>query len=244
MGYYLDGAEAQKASRAAQQRQKKQEAAARRQQRQQQGQQQLQEEAGSEDERNMQPVQGSGLSQAELVRRAFAGDDVAAEFSARKAEEIEGELPKEEVPGVLPGWGTWAGQQREPRWAAEAKRKAQARKEAAAAGRKDAKLEYVVISEKWDKKSSKYKTPSVPFPFDSKETYERAMRQPLGREYNTDVSFRNLTRPAVLKDAGVIIEPIRFSKHMAQHDEQVGKNAKRAAVTTVAGGMPKKSRRQ
>jgi hypothetical protein len=36
------------------------------------------------------------------------------------------------------------------------------------------------------------------------------------------VSFRNLTRPAVLKDAGVIIEPIRFSKHMAQHDEQVG----------------------
>ena len=39
----------------------------------------------------------------------------------------------------------------------------------------------------------------------------------------TDVSFRNLTRPAVLKDAGVVIEPIRFSKAMAQHDEQVGR---------------------
>lgn len=37
-----------------------------------------------------------------------------------------------------------------------------------------------------------------------------------------DLSFRNFTRPAVLKDAGVIIEPIRFSKGMAQHDEQVG----------------------
>lgn len=36
-----------------------------------------------------------------------------------------------------------------------------------------------------------------------------------------DVSFRNLTRPAVLKDAGVIIEPVRFSKAMATHDEQV-----------------------
>lgn len=35
------------------------------------------------------------------------------------------------------------------------------------------------------RKSSKYKTPSVPFPYDSKDTYERAMRQPLGREYNT-----------------------------------------------------------
>ena len=37
-----------------------------------------------------------------------------------------------------------------------------------------------------------------------------------------DASFRDLTRPAVLKDAGVIIEPLRFSKAMAQHDEQVG----------------------
>jgi hypothetical protein len=37
-----------------------------------------------------------------------------------------------------------------------------------------------------------------------------------------DASFRDLTRPAVLKDAGVIIEPIRFSKAMAQYDEQVG----------------------
>jgi len=33
--------------------------------------------------------------------------------------------PQEEVPGMLPGWGTWAGQQREPAWVAEAKRKAQ-----------------------------------------------------------------------------------------------------------------------
>lgn len=145
---------------------------------------------------------------------------------------------------MLPGWGTWAGQQREPKWVTDAKKKAEQRKAAAAAGRKDAKLQYVVISEKWDKKSSKYKVPSVPYPFDSKETYERAMRQPLGREYNTDVSFRNLTRPAVLKDAGVIIEPIRFSKAMAEHDEQMPKSAKRAAVTTVAGGMPKKSKKK
>ncbi len=39
-------------------------------------------------------LQGGGLSQAQLIRRAFAGDDVAAEFAASKAEEIEGELLK------------------------------------------------------------------------------------------------------------------------------------------------------
>jgi hypothetical protein len=37
---------------------------------------------------------GAGLSQADLVRMAFAGDDVAAQFAAAKAEEVQGELPK------------------------------------------------------------------------------------------------------------------------------------------------------
>eukprot|EP00887_Chlorella_sp_A99_P001155 scaffold14.g1155.t1 len=228
---------------------------------------------------HMQPVAGGGagallgLSQEELIRRAFAGDDVQAEFTAEKTAEVEGELPqvggapeggrggepcskeaglppgrlvrmeREDVPGVLPGWGTWAGQQREPAWAAQARRKAEQRKAAAAAGRADAKLQYVVISEKWDKKSSKFKTPAVPYPFDSRETYERAMRQPLGREYNTDAAFRNFTRPAILKDAGVIIEPIRFSKAVAEYDDAPAKASKRPAVVTVAGGMPKRAKK-
>ena len=38
---------------------------------------------------------GNELSQAELIKRAFAGDDVHAEFDAAKAAEIEEELPKE-----------------------------------------------------------------------------------------------------------------------------------------------------
>lgn len=63
-------------------------------------------------------------------------------------------------------------------------------KEAAAANRKDSKLKAVVISEAWDKKSSKYNSPSVPFPFDSKTTYEQSMRTPMGREYNTTAAHR------------------------------------------------------
>lgn len=64
------------------------------------------------------------------------------------------------------------------------------RREAAAAGRKDAKLKTVVISERWDKKAAKHNTASVPFPYTSKQLYEATMRQPLGREYNVDTSFR------------------------------------------------------
>ncbi len=47
-----------------------------------------------------------------------------AEFEAQKAEEVGAELPKVEEVGVLPGWGVWAEQQREPRWVRQAKEKA------------------------------------------------------------------------------------------------------------------------
>jgi U3 small nucleolar RNA-associated protein 14 len=201
---------------------------------------------GNTNNRKTAAASAMELTQEDLVRRAFAGDDVVSEFSKEKLAEVEEELPKEEIPGAVPGWGTWANAKREPRWAVEAKAKAAARKEAAAASREDAALQYVVISEKWDKKNAKYRTPEVPFPFNSKETYERAMRQPLGRDFNTAAAFRNLTRPEVVKDAGVIIQPVRFSAAMAEHAKQgeTTKGSKRPSVLTVEGGMPKKQKLQ
>lgn len=61
------------------------------------------------------------------------------------------------------------------------------------------------------------------------------MRQPLGRQYNPDAAFRNLTRPAVLKTTGVVIEPARFSKAVEQYN--AGGSGKGRAVVTIAGGM-------
>jgi U3 small nucleolar RNA-associated protein 14 len=105
----------------------------------------------------------------------------------------------------------------------------------------------VVITEKYDKKATKYTAPAAPFPFTSKEAYERSLRQPLGREYNPDVAFRDLTRPAVLKQAGVTIEPLRFSEPLAKELGHTGKKAEaeREArrVVTVAGGMPTRGKK-
>ena len=180
-------------------------------------------------------------TQKELISKAFAGDDVVKEFKDSKQEEVEGELPQEEVPGQLPGWGTWASQTREPKWVQEAKAKAEAKKKAAARSRRDANMDYVVISEKWDVKSSKYKTQKVPYPYDSKETYERSMRQPLGKEFNTVESFRNLTRPSVVKDNGVIIQPLKYSEKVARHKDA---NRSRAhGIMSVAGGMAQRSKK-
>lgn len=65
------------------------------------------------------------MSQRALIAEAFAGDDVAAEFEAEKAAEAEKELPKIDEPSLLPGWGAWASHQKEPKWLAEAKLKAE-----------------------------------------------------------------------------------------------------------------------
>ena len=45
--------------------------------------------------------------------------------------------------------------------------------------------------------ASKYLQATVPYPYTSREAYERSLRVPIGPEYNTDEAFRNLTRPAV-----------------------------------------------
>lgn len=65
-------------------------------------------------------------------------------------------------------------------------------KQGALAARKDAKLDAVVISERYDKKAAKFSAPSLPYPYNSKEAFESSMRQPLGNEFNTHTSFRSV----------------------------------------------------
>ena len=41
-----------------------------------------------------------------------------------KDAEVAEEVPKMDEPSMLPGWGMWAGQQREPKWMRDARDKA------------------------------------------------------------------------------------------------------------------------
>ena len=88
-----------------------------------------------------------------------------------------------------------------------------------------------------DAQAAKYTVASVPFPFDSKEVYERSIRQPLGREYNPDSSFKNLTRPPVIKASGVVIKPAKFTGASAARESAQGHTRSYdKGVVTVAGG--------
>ena len=133
-----------------------------------------------------------------------------AAFDAEKTAEVEAELPESETPKRMPGWGGWAEDQAKrpaPKWQVEAEKAAAREKARARAARSDADLRRVIISEKFDKKAAAFNVEHLPHGFESKAVYEGSMRAPLGADVNTDKSFRDLTRPKVLKNAGAVIRP-------------------------------------
>lgn len=96
-------------------------------------------------------------SQAELIRHAFAGDDVEEDFEKDKEEILKGENPEPEKPVLLPGWGQWTHVQQKkglPSWMLEEHETAKKKREEALKKRKDAHLKHVIISERLDKKVS------------------------------------------------------------------------------------------
>jgi len=101
-------------------------------------------------------------SQEELIRQAFAGDDVEDDFEKDKQEILNEENPEPEKPLLLPGWGQWTDIQQKkglPSWMVKERENAQRKREEALKKRKDAQLKNVIISEKSSKKVSdiKYK---------------------------------------------------------------------------------------
>jgi U3 small nucleolar RNA-associated protein 14 len=168
------------------------------------------------------------LTQEELVQRAFANpvtqeqmaaaDDDDDSFTKEKARVEEEEDPirrikKEKEMKVSMGWGSWAGQGvKEPilKKAIHFPKKLQpppplSKKRP----RADAKKPNVIISEKRIKKlADKYMLTTVPYPYTSREEYERSMVGGMGREWNVTDSFKDMTRPEILVRAGKMIQPL------------------------------------
>ncbi|VVB06997.1 unnamed protein product [Arabis nemorensis] len=154
-------------------------------------------------------------SQAELINRAFAGDNVVDEFEKDKQEVLNQEVPEPEKPVLVPGWGQWTNIQNKrglPSWMVREHEDAKKKREQALKTRKDARLKHVIISEKVDKRAEKLHTKTLPFPYTSKEVFEHSMRMPIGPDYNPVTTVGDLNRPEVVKKAGVIIKPIKFEK--------------------------------
>jgi len=175
-----------------------------------------------------------GLSQAVLVARAFAAPDFAVEFANEQALAEERAKARQEVP-ESDGWGSWAGLGSAPAAPPppSGKRKREGDRgdggSASAAGKggpaaKAKPLPTAVVSTKRVKGQAKLKVAEVPYPFTSREQYERSLAVPVGKEWNAMRAARGFARPAVITDAGRAIAPIKLPKK-TQHQAPLAKRS-------------------
>ncbi|XP_076912868.1 U3 small nucleolar RNA-associated protein 14-like [Bidens hawaiensis] len=154
-------------------------------------------------------------SQDDLIKRAFAGDDVEGDFEMAKQEVMNEENPEPEKPVLLPGWGDWTHKQKKrglPAWMVEEHERAKRKRDEDLKKRPDAHLKHVIISEKVDKKAEKLQMKVLPYPFKNKEHFEQSNRMPLGPEFNPATALGALNQPEVVKKPGVSIQPIKLKK--------------------------------
>ncbi|KAI4119344.1 MAG: hypothetical protein LQ345_000723 [Seirophora villosa] len=144
------------------------------------------------------------LGNHDLVRKAFAGDDVVAEFELEKEERMQSE-DEQVIDQTLAGWGTWVGAGIGKKAERRNKNRFLRKQEGVPrAKRQDAKLDKVIINEKRVKKNSKYLASQLPHPFETRQQYERSLRLPVGPEWTTKETFQAATKPRVLMKQGII----------------------------------------
>lgn len=166
------------------------------------------EAEGAEEGENESSLDQKTRAQLDMIKRAFAEDQVFAEFEAAKKAEVEADQPKD-IDLTLPGWGAWGGEGIVPQKGKiilKSKDGVDPRK------RKDAHLRHVIIHEKQAKKAATLMVAKTPFPFGSREAYERTLETPVGKEWNSTLTYTNRIEPRVRVKVGSIIEPIRFVK--------------------------------
>ncbi|KAI9137835.1 small-subunit processome [Paraphysoderma sedebokerense] len=164
-------------------------------------------------------------SQQDLVKAAFANDDVIEEFEDEKNQIMEEDKPKD-IDLTLPGWGSWAGSGVKKTTTKKIIKKAKPGDGVEVNKRKDAKLKHVIINEKRVKKVSKYLVPDVPHPFENRQQYELAIAQPVGKEWNTASIYQKHIKPKVSTKLGAIIEPVKFVKQVSKDGDSDIKSGK------------------
>jgi hypothetical protein len=53
---------------------------------------------------------------------------------------------------------------------------------------------------------------NLPFPYQNKAQFEKAISQPIGQTWNTSAGFREMTAPPILTVPGQIIKPAQMEK--------------------------------
>ncbi|KAF6391007.1 UTP14A small subunit processome component [Rhinolophus ferrumequinum] len=143
--------------------------------------------------------------QKQVIKEAFAGDDVIRDFLKEKREAVEASKPKD-MDLTLPGWGEWGGVGLKP---SAKKRRRFLIKAPEGPPRKDKNLPNVIINEKRNIHAAAHQVRVLPYPFTHHQQFERTIQIPIGSTWNTQRAFQKLTTPKVVTKPGHIIKPIK-----------------------------------
>jgi U3 small nucleolar RNA-associated protein 14 len=158
----------------------------------------------------------ASMSQQDLVRQAFAtvsDKDVQDEFDKEKDAMRERDDHSKKVKpenNKVSGWGSWAGEgvppQRPPKKLP--KHLEPPEKKIPKRRREDDGKKGVIINAKRIKKTAKFQIENIPYPYASREQYERAIAGAMGAEWNVSGAVKDMTRPEVITRPGKMIRPI------------------------------------
>eukprot|EP00557_Chaetoceros_sp_GSL56_P006911 CAMPEP_0176499018 /NCGR_PEP_ID=MMETSP0200_2-20121128/12675_1 /TAXON_ID=947934 /ORGANISM="Chaetoceros sp., Strain GSL56" /LENGTH=877 /DNA_ID=CAMNT_0017897353 /DNA_START=51 /DNA_END=2680 /DNA_ORIENTATION=- len=151
-------------------------------------------------------VKIASMSQQDLVRQAFATvseKDIQDEFDNEKNTMRERDDHSKKVKTEstkVSGWGSWTGEgvppprppKQFPKHLQPPEKKIPKRR------REDDGKKNVIINAKRIKKTAKFQIENIPYPFSSREQYERAIAGAMGGEWNVSGAVKDMTRPEVI----------------------------------------------
>ena len=110
---------------------------------------------------------------------------------------------KKDESKVVSGWGAWAGEGAPPSRPPKKlpKRLAPPEKKIKRRKREDDGKKNVIVNAKRIKKTAKFQLENIPYPFSTREQYERAMSGAIGKEWNVTSAVKNMTRACISKNS-------------------------------------------
>ncbi|KPI89619.1 hypothetical protein ABL78_1284 [Leptomonas seymouri] len=157
------------------------------------------------------------LHQEYLISRAFAHDDVDEDFIKEKEAQVETIMRPEDKNQSLPGWGEWGGEdpelnKRHQEAVQHQTTQRQIEKSFLLKSRADAALEHVIINHDGvELVPDRMTLHMVPRPFSNPQEFARSMRQPMGPEWMSALSFKEGVQPRVEVHQGQSILPLDLS---------------------------------
>ena len=166
---------------------------------------------------DMPPEEDLRLHQEYLIYRAFAQDDVDEDFIKEKEAQVETIMRPEDKNQSLPGWGEWGGEdpelnKRHQEVVEHQNTQRRIEKSFLLKSRADAALEHVIINHDGvELVPDRMTLHMVPRPFSNPQEFARSMRQPMGPEWTSALSFKEGVQPRVEVRQGQVVLPLDLS---------------------------------